>query len=250
MTNRLWASDAPPHLVVLTGAGISAESGLKTFRDGGGLWEGHDVHVVCNFDTWRRNITAVHRFYNDRRASAAHSEPNAAHRAVAAWQQRWPTHVLTQNVDDLLERGGCQTVTHLHGRLSDMWCMACGHRWTHGGGAWTLGTDGCPGCASKHDVKPGIVFFGEAAPEYATMLATLNSLRSIDVLLVIGTSGYVLPVGEFARANPGLSLLNNLEPSGHFDDRLFDHVLYSPATQAAAQLTPLLESALGTAKVW
>jgi len=244
-TTPCWAADSPPHLVVLSGAGISAESGLKTFRDGGGLWDGHDIRVVCDISTWRQNVRAVHRFYNDRRAAARQAQPNLAHQAVGRWQQRWPTHVLTQNIDDLLERGGCSQVIHLHGRLADMMCLGCGHRWEHGDGDWDPAVDQCPGCQSGKDVKPGIVFFGEAAPEYQTLYLTLASLRRQDVLVIIGTSGYVLPVALYASENRGTSLLNNLEPSDHIPDHVFDRVFYRPASEAAPLIEEVLVDLLG-----
>jgi NAD-dependent deacetylase len=244
-SNPRWAPDSPPHLVVLTGAGISAESGLSTFRDSGGLWEGHDIREVCDISTWRRNIVAVHNFYNDRRANCVNASPNAAHQAVGRWQQRWPAHVLTQNVDDLLERGGCSEVIHLHGRLRAMMCVACGHEWEHGEGPWRPKVDRCPSCQSADSVKPGIVFFGEAAPEYQTLYMVLASLRRQDVLLIIGTSGFVLPVAMYASENRGTSVLNNLERSEHIPDRVFEHVFYMPATAAVPQVEDVLAKTLG-----
>ena len=94
-------------LIILTGAGLSAESGLRTFRDSNGLWENHSIDVVCNGATWRANYDLVQTFYNDRRTQLASAAPNAAHRMIAGWQQRYETVILTQNVDDLLERAGC-----------------------------------------------------------------------------------------------------------------------------------------------
>lgn len=172
-----WANDAPPQLVILSGAGLSAESGLRTFRDSGGLWEGHDIDTVCNFENWRENFTLVHGFYQARRAAAAQAVPNPAHEAVARWQRRWPSHLLTQNVDDLLERAGCTDVCHLHGRLQDMRCFACDHDWEHGLGPWAVGDDACPNCGNTDAVKPGVVFFGEMAPEYRRLQRVMDSLR-------------------------------------------------------------------------
>lgn len=240
-----WPADAPPQLVVLSGAGLSAESGISTFRDGGGLWEGHDVREVCDFDTWRDNLDAVHRFYAARRAAAAAAQPNPAHRAVAAWQARWPVHLLTQNVDDLLERAGCRDVVHLHGRLQDMRCFACDHRWEHGFGPWVAGEHRCPACGDEDEVKPGVVFFGEMAPEYHTLRRVLGSLRPQDVLLVIGTSGLVLPVARMAMDAPGPSILVNKDPSDSIPDTAFRHTLYRPAGEAVAEVEALLARYLG-----
>lgn len=236
-----WAKDAPPQLMILSGAGLSAESGIRTFRDAGGLWEGHDIDTVCNFDNWRENLTLVHGFYQARREAAAKADPNPAHQAVARWQTRWPTHLLTQNVDDLLERAGCSDVCHLHGRLQDMRCFACDHDWEHGLGPWTVGEDACPNCGNTDAVKPGVVFFGEMAPEYRTLQRAMDSLRPQDVLLVIGTSGQVLPVARMGLEAPGPTILNNLEPADAIPDRCFDHCLYRPAGEAVAEVEALLE---------
>lgn len=241
----LWPADAPPQLVVLSGAGLSAESGLKTFRDGGGLWEGHDIDVVCNFDTWRDNLSLVHGFYSARREAAAGAAPNPAHAAVARWQERWPLHVLTQNVDDLLERAGVRDVCHLHGRLQDMRCLACDHVWDHGLKPWNPDSHRCPSCGESDEVKPGVVFFGEMAPEYRTLQRAISSLRECDVLLVIGTSGLVLPVARMGLEAPGPSILNNLEPSDAIPDGCFTHEVYRPAGEAVAEVESLLERYLG-----
>jgi NAD-dependent deacetylase len=242
---KLWSADEPPQLVILSGAGLSAESGLKTFRDADGLWDGADVKVVCNFENWRRNHQLVHRFYSERRAAAAHVSPNGAHLAIARWQGRWPVHVLTQNIDGLLEAAGCTDVLHLHGRLIDMECHACGHRWEHGLRPWNPVSDRCPACGSQAEVKPGVVFFGEPAPAYARLFAVLESLRKKDVLLVIGTSGYVLPVAQFGYMNPGIGILNNLERSIHIPDAAFDHAFYRPATEAVVDIEEMLQSVMG-----
>ncbi len=234
-----------PRLVVISGAGLSAESGLRTFRDADGLWEGHDVHEVCNIDTWRRNLTQVHRFYSERRAAAVEARPNAAHQAMARWQARWPTMLLTQNVDPLLEQAGCHDVVHLHGRLEAMQCHDCGHEWDHGLAPWSPETDACPRCGSHDDVKPGIVFFGERAPLYSTLFQTLESLRPQDVLLVVGTAGQVLPVADFARFSPATNILNNLDESPLIPSALFTHTFYMPATQAADLIEKVLVTRLG-----
>jgi NAD-dependent deacetylase len=239
-----WNKDAPPQLLILSGAGLSAESGLRTFRDGGGLWEGHDIDVVCNFDTWRENLELVHGFYQARREAAAGAAPNPAHAAVARWQARWPTHILTQNVDDLLERAGCTDVCHLHGRLQDMRCYDCDHEWEHGLGPWVIGRDACPECGAMRAVKPGVVFFGEMAPAYHTLQVAMDSLRPQDVLLVIGTSGQVLPVARMGLMTPGPTILNNLEPSESIPDHCFDHTIYRPAGDAVGEVEALLREYL------
>jgi len=231
-------------LIVLTGAGLSAESGLRTFRDSNGLWENHSIDVVCNGATWRKNHVLVQKFYNDRRLQLAAAAPNAAHRMVAAWQRRHETVILTQNVDDLLERAGCDGVVHLHGFLPEMQCVDCGHVWNIGYLAWPQ--DGrCERCPSVKGVRPNIIFFGEMAPMYEVMWRAFASLAPEDVVVIIGTSGVVLPVGQMAAQFPGYKILNNLAAEPAIDDSAFDRVFYRPATQAAAEINRIVDERLG-----
>ena len=139
-------------LIVLTGAGLSVESGVRTFRDNNGLWENHSIEQVCNGATWRANFDLVHQFYNDRRAQLSTVEPNPAHRAIARWQSRYETILLTQNVDDLLERAGCHDVVHLNGFLPEMQCVDCGHVWNIGYVEWQKSVN-CPQCPSVRAVR-------------------------------------------------------------------------------------------------
>lgn len=232
-------------LVILSGAGLSAESGLSTFRDKDGLWEKHRVEEICNIHTWRYNYELVHRFYNERRTQLGTVQPNVAHQQIARWESIYPTILLTQNVDDLLERGGCREVAHLHGFLIEMQCTACGGHWTIGYTEWS-DTDRCPRlrCRSRAGVKPNVVFFGESAPMYTFLSKTMKCLQADDVLLVIGTTGTVLPVDCMARHAPCTTILNNLAPSEFIDAANFDHVFYEPATQAVRKIDRLLKEAL------
>jgi len=231
-------------LVILSGAGLSAESGIPTFRDKNGLWENHRIEDVCNYHTWERNYDLVHHFYNERRILLGTVEPNAAHRQIARWEALYPTVILTQNIDDLLERAGCREVAHLHGFLTRMRCFACGRRWEIGYRRWEA-NDTCPGCGSRARVKPDVVFFGEAAPMYTYLYETLDSLTRDDVLLVVGTRGNVLPIDAIARSVPGTKILNNLAPSEEIDERHFDHVFFEPATQAFPKIDGVLRELLG-----
>ena len=241
-----WPADAPAQLLVLSGAGLSAESGLATFRDQGGLWDGHDPMAVANAASWKRNFDLVHAFYNTRRQELATVTPNAAHRALAAWQDRFRLTNLTQNCDDLLERAGCREVHHLHGRLRDMRCAACGHLWDVGYTAFAGGEDRCPRCNSRKGVRPGLVMFGDEAPLYRLMYRALDALRARDTFVVIGTSGEVLPVFEMARRTRALSLLCNLEtPADPRDREGFDLILTGPATKTLLAAQELLEAHLG-----
>lgn len=122
-----------PKLLVFSGAGISAESGISTFRDAGGngLWNGYRIEDVCTSHTWKQNFALVHSFYNARRQQLGQANPSSAHAMVASWQARYDTTIITQNVDDLLERAGVQNVIHLHGFLREMLCTACGQIWDY-----------------------------------------------------------------------------------------------------------------------
>jgi NAD-dependent deacetylase len=199
-------------IVVLTGAGISAESGVPTFRAADGLWEGHRVEDVATPEAFERDPETVQRFYDARRAHLDTVEPNAAHRALAQLEQQ-PDHdvlVVTQNVDDLHERAGSRAVVHMHGELLSAWCLACDGRFRWSGPL--LDEPGCPGCGER-SLRPDIVWFGE----YPYELDRIDdALRQADLFVSIGTSGAVYPAAGFvtaARAYGARTLELNLEPS-------------------------------------
>ncbi len=201
-----------PTIVVLTGAGISAESGLATFRGPGGLWEGQRVEDVCTPEALARDPELVHRFYDDRRAALAQVEPNAAHAALARLDAEWPGEllILTQNVDDLHERSGARRLLHMHGELLSALCAACGDRREWAGGM-PPGSPG-PACGAGA-LRPDIVFFGEMPYQMDRIEAALSRA---DLFVSIGTSGAVYPAAGFvqtARHYGAQTLELNLEPS-------------------------------------
>jgi NAD-dependent deacetylase len=203
---------AVENIVVLTGAGISAESGIATFRGPGGLWEGHRVEDVCTPEALARDPALVHRFYDLRRAALAAVEPNAAHRALARLDAEWRGELLivTQNVDDLHERAGAARLLHMHGELRSALCAACGARaeWTD---ALPPGTE-CGACGAPA-LRPDIVFFGEMPYDMDRIEA---ALADCDLFVSIGTSGAVYPAAGFvqtARHWGAATLEINLEPS-------------------------------------
>ncbi len=220
-----------PQLIIFSGAGLSAESGLPTFRGASGLWEGVPIRTVCNIETWEDNFEAVHDFYDARRQACAEAEPNPAHRIIADWQKAWPgrTHVLTQNIDRLLERAGCTDVVHLHGDVRLLWCVDCGQEWEVEEERYDR--RGCPSCASARGVKPGVVFFGENAPRYNDLYEIVAGLRAADTVVVIGTSGAVLPADRLFAHSPAYSILVNLEPGAQMNEKAFSERRYGPATQ-------------------
>ncbi|QDZ06233.1 NAD-dependent deacylase [Sphingomonas panacisoli] len=200
------------NIVVLTGAGISAESGIATFRGPGGLWEGHRVEDVCTPQALARDPELVHRFYDLRRAALAGVEPNAAHRALAKLDAEWPGELLivTQNVDDLHERAGATRMLHMHGELLSALCADCGER-----AAWS--GDMPPGeiCATcgAPALRPDIVFFGEMPYD---MDVIERALARADLFVSIGTSGAVYPAAGFvqtAKYHGARTLEMNLDPS-------------------------------------
>lgn len=184
-----------PRVVVLTGAGISAESGLATFRDSGGLWEGHDPMSVATPEAYAADPDLVHRFYDERRAALSRVRPNAAHEALARLEEALGDDLLvvTQNVDDLHERAGSRRVVHMHGRLRAAWCTGCGVRHDWEG---TLGDlPPCPACEAEA-LRPDVVWFGEVPYE---MDRIERALLGCEVFCSIGTSGQVYPAAGFVQ---------------------------------------------------
>ncbi|HEX8644116.1 MAG TPA: NAD-dependent deacylase [Allosphingosinicella sp.] len=215
------------NIVILTGAGISAESGLATFRGPDGLWEGHRVEDVATPEAFRRDPALVQAFYDARRARLKEVEPNAAHEALARLDRAWPGDflIVTQNVDDLHERAGAQRLCHMHGELRSAWCLACDARTPWEGGL----AEGpvCPSCGAAGRMRPDIVWFGEMPYE---MERIERALKDADLFVSIGTSGNVYPAAGYvqtARYVGARTLEMNLEPSsGSF---LFDESRTGPA---------------------
>ena len=215
------------NIVVLTGAGVSAESGLATFRGPDGLWEGHRVEDVCTPEAFRRDPALVHSFYDARRAKLGTVEPNAAHKALARLDAEWPGELLliTQNVDDLHERAGSRRLLHMHGELAKGWCLACDERFVWAG---EMG-DGarCSLCGTSGQVRPDIVWFGEMPYE---MDRIDEALRNADLFVSIGTSGAVYPAAGFVQTAGycgAHTLEMNLDPS--LGSTFFDESRIGPA---------------------
>ncbi len=217
-----------PRVVVLTGAGVSAESGLPTFRDAHGLWEGHRPEEVATPEAFRRNPSLVQRFYDARRAALAHVRPNAAHRALAQLGLALGDDLLlvTQNIDDLHERGGSSHVVHLHGELTAAWCLACGRR--HAWRGDLAHAPDCPSCGTPA-LRPDVVWFGEVPYR---MPEVLEAVESADLFCSIGTSGVVYPaadLGRAAAAHGARTVELNLVPSAVASG--FHDVRRGPATE-------------------
>ncbi|MEP2725072.1 NAD-dependent deacylase [Roseibium sp.] len=220
------------NIVVLTGAGISAESGIDTFRDGGGLWERHRVEDVATPEAFARDPELVQRFYDMRRAAVQTKQPNAAHHALARLEAEWRGELLivTQNVDDLHERAGASRVLHMHGTHLNAWCTACDarHRWT----GTLIDKPPCPDCGEA-SLRPDVVWFGEMPYEMERIYA---ALRGADLFVAIGTSGAVYPAAGFVQDASQLGArtleLNLARSQG---SHWFDESRQGPATQLVPQ---------------
>ncbi len=216
------------NIVILTGAGVSAESGIDTFRSAGGLWEQHKVEDVATPEAFARDPDLVLRFYDMRRERIQQVEPNAAHHALARLDAEWQGELLivTQNVDDLHERAGAKRLLHMHGEHLNAWCVACDqrHRWRD----TLLDRPACPGCGVSGQLRPDIVWFGEMPYR---MDDIYRALARADLFVSIGTSGAVYPAAGLvreARQNGVRTLELNLEPS--HGSRWFDESRHGPAT--------------------
>jgi NAD-dependent deacetylase len=215
-------------IVILTGAGISAESGLGTFRDKDGLWTRYPIEDVATPEGFARNPALVHDFYNLRRSHAARATPNAAHLALARLQADYPGEVVivTQNVDRLHEAAGAQGVIHMHGQLARALCASCDHRWD---AEVEMSPDApCPACNAPA-TRPDVVWFGEM-PYH--MDEILDHLSGAGLFAAIGTSGNVYPAAGFVQeaSQAGAHTVElNLDPSAIVSD--FAETRFGPATQ-------------------
>lgn len=252
-------------IIIFSGAGISAESGLATFRDGNGLWANYDPNVVCNYHSWRKNYELVHKFYNQRREELANVRPNIAHKIACDLAREFEVINITQNVDDLFERAHLEVtaslrgseateaihsnitnqsadssdsnaifaeykkanILHLHGKLWEIRCENCEHIITIGYAPYDFSP--CPKCGNPK-LKPNIVFFYEQAPKYAEMYEIFERVSDDDIIVVSGTSGEVVNV--CAMIGKGYKILNNLEKARGINEKLFDSVYFEHSTSA------------------
>lgn len=215
------------NIVILTGAGISAESGLATFRASNGLWNNHKVEDVATIEAFERNPAYVHEFYNDLKKELAAAKPNAAHLAITRLQQEYPADisVITQNVDTLHEKAGNRNIYHIHGQINQAVCLNCSHVLETFGDIDTETV--CPHCQVSGMMKPNIVFFGE---NLLCMDEVDTLLRRCDLFLSVGTSGVVFPAAAFvqtAKYYGAATYEFNLEPTSN--NFYFDKHIFGPA---------------------
>ena len=182
-------------LVIFSGAGISAESGLSTFRDNGGLWDNYDINEVATPEAWSKNPTLVLDFYNMRRENALNAQPNLAHKTIAELEEKFDVVVITQNIDDLHERSGSKNVLHLHGEITKVRSTGTDKVYYHGNNKLYLG-DLCP---DGYQLRPHIVWFGEAVPSLGK---ADEIVRTADIFIITGTSLNVYPAAGLVNSAP------------------------------------------------
>ena len=219
-------------VVIFSGAGLSASSGISTFREADGLWENHKIEEVCQagcLDTYRDKSV---NFYNMRRAELQDKKPNLAHEVLSRLEKEYPNEVtlITQNVDNLLEQAGAKNVLHLHGFLTQIRCMECEEVYDIGYMPQDEAMSECPKCGGA--LRPNIVFFGEAAPKYQDMHEILSGC---ELLVIIGTSGAVIDV-NMLRQYADYAILNNLEKSEYIVEEIFDTIYYDEAPNVIKQI--------------
>jgi len=224
-------------IVILSGAGLSAESGINTFRDSDGLWENYDLKVVCDASSMHINKDITIEFYDKRRKDIQNKQPNYAHKILCKLKKEFPNDIalITQNVDNLFEKAGLKDdeVIHLHGYLPQIRCIddQCSNMKNISYNKLTSFNNGiCDICSST--MRPNIVFFGEQAPMYEVLN---KEIYDCEMLVVIGTSGNVIGVNTMVNFIDK-SILNNLKPSVAIDDNLFTKVIYNKATNAIDEI--------------
>lgn len=222
-------------LVVLTGAGVSAESGLKTFRDSDGLWEGYDIEDVATPSAWAKNPKLVLEFYNYRRRNVKDANPNEAHIGLAALQQKFDVHIITQNIDDLHERAGSKKVLHLHGEIFKMRSERREDLVYDIRDDINIGDKAEDGC----QLRPNIVWFHEAVP---AIEEAIPIVRSADIFVVVGTSLVVYPAAGLVNYAPWPIAKFIVDKQIPYTSSLFNLTeIELPATKGVARLRELLE---------
>jgi NAD-dependent deacetylase len=223
------------HIVVLTGAGISAESGIKTFRDADGLWEGHDVMEVASPQGFKANPELVLDFYNQRRQQLNSVEPNQAHTDLAILETNYNVTIITQNVDDLHERAGSSNVLHLHGELRKI--RSTGNE--NDIKVWHNDIFLGDTCSNGHQLRPHIVWFGEVVP---LINKAVEICQTADILFIIGTSMQVYPAASLMHYVKPETKIYYIDPKPAMDENTHVTIIAEKATIGVAKLIPLLEN--------
>lgn len=228
-------------VIILSGAGISAESGISTFRDEDGLWENHKIEEICTNGCLNKFREKTVKFYDMLRVGLKTKEPNYAHKIVSKLKNKYPNEisVITQNIDDLFERANCKDVVHLHGFLKELKCENCNNILNIEYEEQFKQYENCPNCNTL--LRPNIVFFGDPAPKYQDMY---EEFANCEVLVVIGTSGAVINTDMFLNPQIKLSILNNLMPSKYINDSFYTKTLYTKASLAIDEIAKDIEDYL------
>ncbi|MEA3370214.1 MAG: Sir2 family NAD-dependent protein deacetylase [Campylobacterota bacterium] len=237
-------------VMILSGAGLSAESGISTFRDNDGLWDNHDVMKVCSTQGWIEDRQYVTDFYNKRREELESKEPNHAHKVLAQLEHDYRGRVihLTQNIDNLMEKAGAKDVLHLHGTLTDLRCEACTETFSVGYAAQD-GSESCPHCGNRR-VRHNVVMFGESAPEYSHIQ---EAIRHSTLFIAIGTSGAVIDIIPIAKSFKHSILIDpkrqetksKYDPKSYIDE-YFEHFIEKKAGEAMDEMMEIIKTHMGS----
>lgn len=232
-------------VMIISGAGLSAQSGIKTFRDHDGLWENYDVMEVCSVEGWQKDRELVTQFYNARRKDLEDKQPNAMHKLLARLESEFENQIyhLTQNVDDLCERSGASNTIHLHGTLTDLRCEACGEV-IYIGYNEQMPSQLCPVC-HQDALRHNVVMFGEAAPHYKYIH---EAIAQCDMFVAIGTSSQVVDVVSIAEDFSNSVVINPKKEVYHgrytmsssYVDEHFTHFIQKGAVEAVDDLEALI----------
>ncbi len=233
------------NIIIFTGAGLSASSGISTFRDKNGLWENYDIREICSAGCLDWNYDKTIEFYNKRREAIKDKKPNNAHLMCKRLEDKYPKRIkiITQNVDNLLEKAKCKDVLHLHGFLEEIRCMDCAHIVNIKYDKQDSSNSFCPKCNGK--MRPNVVFFGEMAPKYKIMY---DLIVNCDLLVVIGTSGNVIDLSQLSYFSK-YSILNNLERSKAINEDDFDKIYYEDANIAYKKIEKDIENFIKNGKL-
>lgn len=236
--------------MILSGAGLSAESGISTFRDNDGLWDNHDVMKVCSTQGWIEDRQYVTDFYNKRREELESKEPNHAHKVLAQLEHDYRGRVihLTQNIDNLMEKAGAKDVLHLHGTLTDLRCEACTETFSVGYAAQD-GSESCPHCGNRR-VRHNVVMFGESAPEYSHIQ---EAIRHSTLFIAIGTSGAVIDIIPIAKSfkhsiliDPKRQETKSVYDPKSYIDEYFEHFIEKKAGNAMDEMMEIIKTHMGS----
>lgn len=237
-------------IMILSGAGLSAESGIRTFRDNDGLWEDHDVMKVCSTQGWIEDSKYVTSFYDERRADLESKEPNHAHKVLAQLEKDYRGRIvhLTQNIDNLMEKAGSKDIIHLHGTLTDLRCEACTQTF-HVGYEAQNSSMHCPHCGNKR-IRHNVVMFGESAPNYSYLQ---QSIRESSLFIAIGTSGTVIDIAPITREfkhsiliDPKRQNTASVYDEKSYVDEYFEHFIQKNAGLAMDDMLDIIKKHMGS----